>query len=180
MSLSQESVPAAVGADSPRDFPDLVVASRRARPFCWLVLGVLALSILNTLRQVVRGHWWADYWPLGWIPAAIYVIWRIRFAPQVTLRAGEFRAPGLRTPATNVADVAMLQGRPCGPGSRTPKPSLSEKKLRRRFAKLTTDPNGPGGSRPRFLPGLFSLAPGVSEFRRHWGLPGPDRRCPGR
>jgi membrane associated rhomboid family serine protease len=169
VSLSQESVPAAVGADSPRDFPDLVVASRRARPFCWLVLGVLALSILNTLRQVVRGHWWADYWPLGWIPAAIYVIWRIRFAPQVTLRAGEFRGPGLRTPATNVADVAMLQGAVWAWFSDAKAVAL-EKKLRRR-CKLTTDPNGPG-AQARFLPGLFSLAQ-VFQIRKALGLPGP-------
>jgi len=169
VSLSQENVPAAVGADSPRDFPDLVVASRRARPFCWLVLGVLALSILNTLGQVVRGHWWADYWPLGWLPAAMYVIWRIRFSPQVTLGAGEFRAPGLRTPATNVADVAMLQGAMWLWFSDAKAVAL-EKKLRRQ-CKLTTDPNGPG-AQARFLPGLFSLSQ-VFQIRKALGLPGP-------
>jgi membrane associated rhomboid family serine protease len=167
--LSQQSLPDAGRMDSPRVFPDLVVASRRARPFCSLVLGVLALSILNTLGQVVRGHWWADYWPLGWIPAAIYVIWRIRFAPQVTLRAGEFRAPGLRTPATNVAGVAMLQGAMWVWFSDAKAVAL-EKKLRRR-CKLTTDPNGPG-AQARFLPGLFSISQ-VFQIRKALGLPGP-------
>ena len=91
----------------------------------------------------------------------------------MTLRAGEFRALGLRTPATNVCGVDLQQGRMWVWFSDA-KAVAIERRLGRR-CKLVVDPNGPG-AQARFLPGLFSIAQ-IFQIRKALGIAGPTARA---